>query len=163
MKPFAVKTSRYCSFLLYESLLALRFLPYRSVSLYHIIICSSCSFYVPFYPLGHSAALHYTTQQHSISHMHTHTGPILTHKATTFGGSSGAPLFKVTQGRPVVVGLHCGCVPPTGPPKLNGGMLISHILHHAFTGSFKEGWYGGHAQRQNWAAAKHLIFCSVRK
>ena len=67
------------------------------------------------------------------------TGPFLTHKATTYGGSSGAPLFKVVQGEPVAVALHCGCVPPTGPPQLNGGFLISHILHHALNGSFKEG------------------------
>ena len=74
-----------------------------------------------------------------LSITHNPAGPFLTHKATTFGGSSGAPLFKVVQGEPVVVALHCGCVPPNGPPQLNGGMLIAHILHHVFNGSFKEG------------------------
>ena len=74
-----------------------------------------------------------------LSITHNPAGPFLTHKATTFGGSSGAPLFKVVQGEPVVVALHCGCVPPIGPPQLNGGMLIAHILHHIFNGSFKEG------------------------
>lgn len=78
-------------------------------------------------------------QWYSLPHTSLPTGPFLTHKATTFGGSSGAPLFKVVQGEPVVVAMHCGCVPPTGPPQLNGGMLISHILHHVLTGSFKEG------------------------
>ena len=67
------------------------------------------------------------------------TGPVLTHKATTYGGSSGAPLFKVVQGEPVAVALHCGCVPPTGPPLLNFSFLISHVLHHVLYGTFKEG------------------------
>ena len=102
----------------------------------HMIHCSvQCAIGTRKHETTVYTTLHCSTPYHS----HNPTGPFLTHKATTFGGSSGAPLFKVVQGEPVVVALHCGCVPPTGPPQLNGGMLISHILHHIFTGSFKEG------------------------
>ena len=38
-------------------------------------------------------------------------------KATTLGGSSGAPLIKVVQGEPVMAALHCGCVLQSGPAK----------------------------------------------
>ena len=84
---------------------------------------------------------YYVSSERNTTHTYlTHpTGPFLIHKATTYGGSAGAPLFKVVQGEPVVVALHCGYVPPTGPPQLNGSFLISHILHHALNGSFKEG------------------------
>ena len=49
------------------------------------------------------------------------------------------PFDQGGTGEPVMVALHCGCVLRSGPPQLNGRTIISHVLHHVLTGSFKEG------------------------
>ena len=68
------------------------------------------------------------------------------------GGSSGAPLIKVVQGEPVMVALHCGCVLQSGPPQLNGGTVISDVLNHVLTGSFK----GGRLLNSRWLS---ILLC----